>query len=71
MDDYYEEFLKLARHAPLMSEDQKLSIFALGLEGNLADEVEALRPTSLGDALIRAKSKLSSLNKVSVVGEKT
>ena len=48
---YYEEFVKLSRHAPLMSEDQKLSRFILGLEGSLASEVEALRPTSLADAL--------------------
>ena len=57
---YYEEFVKLSRHAPLMSEEQKLSRFILGLEGRLAAEVESLRPTSLADALIRAQSKLSS-----------
>ena len=44
-----------------MSEDQKLSRFILGLEGKLADEVEALRPVSLADALIRAKAKFKSL----------
>lgn len=60
VDMYYEDFVKLSRHAPLMSEEQKLSRFILGLEGKLADEVESLRPTSLADALIRAKSKLSS-----------
>ncbi|MCO5576113.1 hypothetical protein L7F22_029920 [Adiantum nelumboides] len=58
---YYEDFVKLSRHAPLMSEEQKLSKFILGLEGTLTDEVESLRPTSLADALIRAKSKLSNL----------
>ncbi|MCO5597516.1 hypothetical protein L7F22_051594 [Adiantum nelumboides] len=57
---YYEDFVKLSRHAPLMSEEQKLSKFILGLERTLANEVESLRPTSLADALIRAKSKLSS-----------
>ena len=57
---YYEEFVKLLRHAPLMSEEQKLNRFILGLEGRLAAEVESLRPTSLADALIRAQSKLSS-----------
>ena len=58
IDDYYEEFVKLPRHASLMTEEQKLSRFILGLEGTLAEEVNALRPTTLADALIRAKAKL-------------
>ena len=61
IDHYYEEFVKLSRHAPLMTEEQKLSRFIIGLEGHLAEEVNALRPTSLADALIRAKAKLLSL----------
>ena len=56
VEEYHEEFVKLSRHAPLMSEEQKLSRFILGLGGKLTDEVESLRPTSLADALIRAKS---------------
>ncbi|MCO5561789.1 hypothetical protein L7F22_015413 [Adiantum nelumboides] len=60
IDTYYEEFVKLSRYAPLMTEEQKLSRFILGLERKLADEVEALRPASLADALIRAKPKLNS-----------
>ncbi|MCO5581824.1 hypothetical protein L7F22_035713 [Adiantum nelumboides] len=63
IDTYYEDFIKLSRHAPLITEEQKLSRFILGLEGKLADEVEALRPTSLADALIRAKPNLSSFLK--------
>ena len=43
-----------------MTEEQKLSRFILGLEGQLADEINALRPTSLADALICAKAKLAS-----------
>ena len=35
--EYHEEFVKLSRHAPLMSEEQKLSRFILGLEEKLAD----------------------------------
>ena len=61
VETYYEGFVKLSRHAPLMSEEQKLSRFILGLEGKLADEVESLRPSNLADALIRAQSKLNSL----------
>ncbi|MCO5566703.1 hypothetical protein L7F22_020381 [Adiantum nelumboides] len=63
IDTYYGDFIKLSRHAPLITEEQKLSRFILGLEEKLADEVEALRPTSLADALIRAKPKLSSFLK--------
>ena len=41
-----------------MTEEQKLSQFILGLEGTLAKEVNALRPATLVDALIKAKAKL-------------
>ena len=39
---------------PLMTEDEKLSQIILELEGKLADEVEALWPVSLANALIKA-----------------
>lgn len=61
VDVYYEEFVRLSRHAPLMTGEQKLSRFILGLEGQLAEEVNALQPVSLADALIRSKAKLNSL----------
>ncbi|MCO5569368.1 hypothetical protein L7F22_023080 [Adiantum nelumboides] len=70
VEEYYEDFVKLSKHAPLMSEEQKLSRFILGLEGTLADEVESLRPTSLADALIQAKSKLSSLLRGHFTGDR-
>ena len=35
VDVYYEEFVKLSRDAPLMSEEQKLRRFILGLEEGL------------------------------------
>ena len=57
IDDYYEEFVKLSRHAPLMNEEQKLSKFILVLEGTLAKEVNALTLATLADALNRAKPK--------------
>ena len=60
VEEYHEEFVKLSRHAPLMSEEQKLSIFILGLGGMLTDKVESLRPASIADALIQAKSKMNS-----------
>ena len=43
-----------------MTEEHKLSRFILGLEGTLAEEVNALRPATLADAFIRAKAKLLS-----------
>ena len=49
-----------------MTQEQKLSRFILGLEGQLVEEVNALWPTSLVDALIRAKEKLLNFK---VVGE--
>ena len=58
IDNYYEEFVKLSRHAPLMTKEQKSSRLILGLEGTLVEEVNALRPTTLVDALTRAKAKL-------------
>ena len=62
IDNYYEEFFKLSRHAPLMAEELKLSRFILGLEGTLAKEVNALRPATLADALIRAKGQTSQFS---------
>ena len=44
IETYYEEFIRLSRHTPA---DQTFSRFIQGLEGILADEVEALRPISL------------------------
>ena len=49
-----------------MNEEQKLSRFMIGLEGQLAKEVNALWSNSLADALIRAKAKLNSFQ----VGER-
>ena len=43
-----------------MTQEQKLSRFIIGLEGQLAKEVNALRFASLANALIRAKAKLLS-----------
>ena len=42
IDEYYKEFVKLSRHTPLMNQEQKLSKFIIGLEGQLAEEVNAL-----------------------------
>ena len=61
IDEYYEEFVKFSRHAPLMTKEQKLSRFILGLKGTLAKDVNALRSTTLVDALIKAKAKLLGL----------
>ena len=50
-----------------MIKEHKLSKFILGLEGPLVEEVNALRPATLADALIRAKAKLLSLQ----IGKRT
>ena len=42
IDEYYEEFVKISRHTPLMTQEQKISRFIIGLEGQLAEEVNAL-----------------------------
>ena len=42
IDEYNEEFFKLSRHTPLMTQEQKLSRFIIGLEKPLAKEVNAL-----------------------------
>ena len=70
VETYYDEFIGLSRHAPHLTTNQTLSRFIQGLEGILADEVEALRPVSLADALIRAKSKLKSIEKRTSTGNK-
>ena len=55
---YYKEFVNLSRHAPHMTKDQKLGRFILGLEGQLAKEINGLQPSSLAVALIHEKVKL-------------
>ena len=41
-----------------MAEEQKLRQFIIGLEGQLVEEVNALCPASLANALIKAQAKL-------------
>ena len=43
-----------------MTKEQNVSKFMIGLEGQLAKDVNALYPASLANALIRAKAKLLS-----------
>ena len=43
-----------------MMEEQKLSKFILGFKGTLAEEVNALQPATLANALIKAKAKILS-----------
>ena len=47
-----------------MTEEQKLSRFIIGFEGQLAEEINALQPASLVDVLIRAKAKLLNLQEI-------
>ena len=62
----------LAFHIQL-ADEENLSLWLTSLEESIkihVDEVEALEPISLVDALIRAKSKLSNLQKKNFTREK-
>ena len=50
IEECYEEFIKLSRHAPHLTKEQILSRFVQGLEGSLEDEVDALQPATLDAA---------------------
>ncbi|MCO5601974.1 hypothetical protein L7F22_056101 [Adiantum nelumboides] len=56
MDEYYSKFVTLRRDAPKMTLEQQVARFCQGLIEPLNSRLEALRPTTLQDALLRAKS---------------
>ena len=55
LEEYYSKFVTLRRYAPLMSSEQQIARFCQGLNSPLDSRLEAMRPTSIQDALIRAK----------------
>ena len=55
LEEYYSKFVSLRRYAPLMTEEQIIARFCQGLNSPLDSRLEAMRPTSVQDALIRAK----------------
>ena len=56
LEEYYSKFVTLRRYAPQLSAEQQITRFCQGLNASIDTRLEAMRPTSLHDALIRAKS---------------
>ncbi|MCO5606457.1 hypothetical protein L7F22_060645 [Adiantum nelumboides] len=55
LEEYYSKFVTLRRYAPKMTLKQQVARFCQGLIEPLNNRLEALRPTNLQDALLRAK----------------
>ena len=55
LEEYYSNFVSLRRYAPLMTEEQIIARFCQGLKSPLDTRLEAMRPTSIQDALLQAK----------------
>ncbi|MCO5591337.1 hypothetical protein L7F22_045319 [Adiantum nelumboides] len=55
LEEYYSKFVSLRRYVPSMSTEQQIARFCQGLNRPLSTHLEAMRPTSIQDALIRAK----------------
>ena len=61
LEHYYSKFVSLRRYAPQMSSDQHIAHFCQGLVSPLYTRLEAMRPSSIQDALIRAKPLVKEL----------
>lgn len=57
------EFFELRHYAPLMSNDQQIARFCQGLNEPLDSRLEAMRPISLQDALLRAKPLVKEIQR--------
>ena len=55
LEEYYSKFVTLRRYAPQMTSEQQIARFCQGLNAPLDSRLEAMRPTSIQDALIRAR----------------
>lgn len=55
LEEYYSKFVTLRRYAPKLSTDEQVARFCQGLNAPLDTRLEAMRPSTLHDALIRAK----------------
>ena len=55
LEDYYSKFVTLRKYAPQMTISQQVTRFCQGLNAPLDSRLEAMRPISLQDALLRAK----------------
>ncbi|MCO5577447.1 hypothetical protein L7F22_031279 [Adiantum nelumboides] len=55
LEEYYSKFVSLRRYASQMTMEQQIAQFCQGLNRPLSTRLEAMRPTSIQDALIKAK----------------
>ncbi|MCO5563369.1 hypothetical protein L7F22_017010 [Adiantum nelumboides] len=63
LEDFFLKFVTLKRYAPKMTLEQQVARFCQGLIELLNSRLEALRPTTLQDALLRAKTLASEIQK--------
>ena len=68
LEEYYSKFVTLRRYAPALTSDQQVARFCQGLIEPLNTRLEAMRPCSIQDALIRAKPLAKELTST-FVGE--
>ena len=55
LEEYYSKFVTLQRYAPKMTIEQQVTRFCQGLNEPINTRLEAMRPTTVQDALLRAK----------------
>ncbi|MCO5601453.1 hypothetical protein L7F22_055576 [Adiantum nelumboides] len=56
LEEYHSKFVTLQKYAPKMTLEQQVTRFCQGLIEPLNNRQEALKPTTLQDALLRAKT---------------
>ncbi|MCO5610183.1 hypothetical protein L7F22_064419 [Adiantum nelumboides] len=69
LEEDYSKFVTLRRYAPKMTLELQVARFCQGLIEPLNNRLEALRPTTLQDALLRAKPKLAKEIKETTQGK--
>ncbi|MCO5590638.1 hypothetical protein L7F22_044610 [Adiantum nelumboides] len=62
LEEYYSKFVTLRRYAPALTSEEQIARFCQGLVAPWNTRLEAMRPSSLQDALIRAKPLVKELN---------
>ncbi|MCO5595875.1 hypothetical protein L7F22_049926 [Adiantum nelumboides] len=55
LEEYFSKFVTLRRYGPILTTKQQVAQFCQGLNALLDAQLEAMQPTSLQDALLRAK----------------
>ena len=63
LEEYYSKFVTLRRYAPQMTYEQQVARFCQGLNSPLNSRLEAMRPVSLQDALLRAKPLVKEIQR--------